>query len=347
VINIFSKDKRDRKMGIYIIAEAGINHNGKIEIAKELVDMAKEAGADAVKFQIFKAEEGLSQYAEKAEYQKKNDPEQETQFEMTKKLQLPFEAFFELKRYCEKKEIDFLSTPDGTESLRYLVSLQVPAIKISSTDVTNYRFLNEIAQTGKKLILSTGMSNLGEVERALEILLERGNSEIVLMHCTTDYPTKIQDVNLRAMLTLKNAFGVPVGYSDHTLGFEAAIAAVAMGAEYIEKHITLDENMKGPDHKASMPPDKFKEYVKYIRNTELLMGDGRKRPTTSECMIMKQTRRSILANERIKKGTILEEEMFCYKRPGTGISPYYANILVGRAVKRDIEKEEMILWQDV
>lgn len=334
-------------MGVYIIAEAGVNHNGEIEIAKKLVDVAKEAGANAVKFQTFKTEESLSKYAEKAEYQKKNDPKQETQFEMTKKLQLPFEAFLELKKYCERKEIDFLSTPDGTESLRYLLGLQIPIIKISSTDVTNYRFLNEIALTGKKLILSTGMSNLGEVEKALEILSDKRNAEIVLMHCTTDYPTKIKDVNLKAMLTLKHAFGVSVGYSDHTTGFEAAIAAVAIGAEYLEKHITLDKNMKGPDHKASMSPDEFKVYVKYIRNTELLMGDGRKRPTANECKIMKQTRRSILAKEKIKKGTVLKEDMFCYKRPGIGISPEYAGILVGRTVKRDIEKEEMILWQDV
>ena len=334
-------------MSVYIIAEAGINHNGNVELAKKLVDAAKEAGADAIKFQTFKAEECLSKYAKKAEYQKKNDPTQETQFEMTRRLQLPFEAFDQLKKYCEQRGIHFLSTPDGTESLNYLLHLQVPIIKISSTDMTNYRFLKEIAQTGKKLILSTGMSNLGDVEKALDVILGQGNSDIVLMHCTTDYPTDIKDVNLKAMLTLKSAFGVSVGYSDHTLGFEAAISATALGAEYIEKHITLDREMKGPDHKASMTQEDFKLYLKYIRNTECLLGNGRKKPTLNELSIMKQTRRSILANIKICKGTVLTEEMFCYKRPGTGIDPQYTDILVGRIARRDIEKEEIITWQDV
>ncbi len=331
----------------YIIAEAGVNHNGDIQLAEQLIDMAKDAGANAVKFQTFKAEESTGRYAEKAAYQKNNDPTRETQLEMIRKLELPFEDFARLQEYCNKKQIDFISTPDGTESLQYLVKLNIPFIKIGSTEVTNYPFLREIANTGRPVILSTGMSTLGEVEKALDTIYAMGNQKVTLMHCTTDYPTAIENVNMNAMLTLKNAFHVPVGYSDHTLGFEAAVAAVAMGAVVIEKHITLDRNLPGPDHKASMPPEEFCEYVKHIRNVELLLGDGRKKPTEHERGIMKQARRSILAKQGLKKGTVLSKEMFCYKRPGDGIWPEYADILAGRVLKRDIGEEEKILWEDI
>lgn len=334
-------------MKTYIIAEAGVNHNGDIDIAKRLIDIAKEAGADAIKFQTFKAEESTSQTAEKASYQKQNDAAKESQLEMIRRLELPFEAFDILQDYCNMKDIDFISTPDGTESLQYLQKLDVPLIKIGSTEVTNHDFLREIGETGKPIILSTGMSTLGEVEKALELIYETGNTRVTLMHCTTDYPTALKDVNLKAMLTLKNAFGIPVGYSDHTLGCEAAVAAVAIGASCLEKHITLDCSMIGPDHKASMPPKEFQEYVRYIRNTELLLGDGRKKPTEHECEIMNQVRRSILAKYDLKKGTILTKDMFCYKRPGDGIRPEYANILEGMELKRNIGREEKILWEDV
>lgn len=334
-------------MGVYVIAEAGVNHNGDIELAKKLIDMAKECGADAVKFQTFKAEESTGINAEKAEYQKKNDMTVESQYEMIKKLELPFSDFAILKQYAEKKNIDFISTPDGEESLQCLLELNVPIIKVGSTEVTNYPFLEKIAQSKKLIILSTGMSTLGEVEKAVNIMMETGNEKIQLMHCTTDYPTEPEDVNLRAMVTLRNAFRFPVGYSDHTLGFEAAVAAVSLGAVSIEKHITLDRDLPGPDHRASMPPEEFKEYVKHIRNTEKLLGDGRKKPTQKEKVIMQQVRRSILAAEDLKEGTILTKEMFCYKRPGKGILPEYADILVGRRLKRDIKKEERIMWEDV
>lgn len=334
-------------MGVYIIAEAGVNHNGSLENAMKLVDMAYECGADAIKFQTFKAEESTGVMADKAEYQKKNDPAQESQLEMIRKLELPFSDFGLIKEYCNKKGIDFISTPDGEESLQCLIDLDVPLIKVGSTEVTNYFFLEKIASSNKKVILSTGMSTLGEVEKALEIMWATGNQNIELMHCTTDYPTAIEDVNLRAMVTLRDAFHVPVGYSDHTLGNEAAISAVVLGAVCIEKHITLDRNMDGPDHKASMPPVEFKEYVKAIRNTEKLLGDGIKRPTKNEIKIMQQVRRSILAKEELKKGTVLTKEMFCYKRPGTGIAPEYAELLVGRVLSRDISKEEIITWDDV
>ena len=331
----------------YVIAEAGVNHNGDIKLAKQLIDVAKDAGADAVKFHTFKAEESTGRHAEKAAYQKNNDPTRETQLDMIRKLELPFDDFAVLQEYCNKKQIDFISTPDGTQSLQCLVKLNIPFIKIGSTEVTNYPFLKEIAATGKPLLLSTGMSTLGEVEKAIDTIYETGNRQVTLMHCTTDYPTDIKNVNMNAMITLKNAFHVPIGYSDHTLGFEAAVAAVVMGAVVIEKHITLDRDLPGPDHRASMPPEEFCEYVKHIRNAELLLGDGRKKPSEHEKDIMNQVRRSILANKDLKKGTILSKEMFCYKRPGDGIRPEYADILTGRELKRDIGEDEKIMWEDI
>lgn len=334
-------------MSVYIIAEAGVNHNGCLETAKRLIDMAHDCGADAVKFQTFKAEESTGISADKAEYQKRNVATTESQLEMIKKLELPFEDFAVLKEYCERKGIDFLSTPDGSDSLNCLLNLDVSLIKIGSTEVTNYPFLREIARSMKPIILSTGMSSLGDVERAVNTLMETGNMAIQLMHCTTDYPTRIEDVNLKAMITMREAFHLPVGYSDHTLGFEAAIAAVSLGATCIEKHITLDRNLPGPDHKASMIPDEFKKYVKYIRNTEILLGDGCKRPTQNEKAIMKQTRRSILAIKDLEEGTVLTKELLCFKRPGTGIEPKYADIIIGRKLQRSIRKEEPIMWEDI
>lgn len=334
-------------MSIFIIAEAGVNHNGDIHLAKKLVDMAKDCGADAIKFQTFKAEESTGACAEKAQYQKENDKTQESQLEMIKKLELPFEDFKKIQDYCSEKDIMFVSTPDGTESLNYLAKLNVPFIKVGSTEVTNLEFLKEIANKNKPIILSTGMSTLGEVETALNTIYSTGNKNVKLMHCTTDYPTDIEEVNLRAMITMKEAFKISVGLSDHTLGFEAAIAATALGAEFIEKHITLDRDMKGPDHKASMPPEEFKQYVKLIRNTEKLLGDGIKRPTDKEQEIMQQARRSILAARDLKKGAIIEEDMLAYKRPGYGIRPELSYILIGRELKRDLSKDEVIQWKDV
>ncbi|WP_026882559.1 N-acetylneuraminate synthase [Clostridium akagii] len=334
-------------MPVFIIAEAGVNHNGDIIIAKKLVDMAVECGADAIKFQTFTAEESTGTFAEKAQYQKENDLTIESQLEMIKKLELPFEQFKEIQDYCNEKGIMFISTPDGLDSLNYLVSINVPLIKVGSTEVTNYEFLKQIAETGKSVILSTGMSTLGEVESALEVMFSTGNKDIKLMHCTTDYPTAVEDVNLKAMVTMREAFKIPVGLSDHTIGFESAIAAVTLGAEFIEKHITLNRDMEGPDHKASMPPEEFINYVNYIRNTEKLLGDGIKRPTEREKNIMEQVRRSILASYDLKKGTIIEKYMLTYKRPGTGIKPELASIIIGRELKRDLKKDEVIAWKDL
>lgn len=335
------------KKHTYIIAEAGVNHNGDIELARKLIDVAKEAGADAVKFQTFKAEESTSFCAEKAEYQKHTTAESESQLEMIRRLELPFSAFGELQKYCIDRDIDFISTPDGLDSLNCLLQLDVPLLKIGSTEVTNYPFLEALGKTGKPLILSTGMSTLGEIEKALEIIRSTGNQNITLMHCTTDYPTDINYVNLTAMKTMQQAFQVDVGYSDHTLGYEAAIAAVALGAECIEKHITLDRGLKGPDHQASMPPAEFKEYVTHIRNTECLLGDGRKRPTPNEIQNLNQVRRSIVTTRAICKGTMITKDMLCLKRPGTGIAPEYEDVLVGRTIKRDMEADEMIQWEDI
>lgn len=334
-------------MSVFIIAEAGVNHNGDINLAKKLIDMAKDCGADAIKFQTFKAEESTGIFAEKAQYQKNNDETQESQLEMIKKLELPFKNFKILKDYCEDKGILFISTPDGLDSLNYLVKLNVPFIKVGSSEITNIDFLIEIGNTKKPIILSTGMSTLGEIEQALQTIYSTGNTNVRLMHCTSDYPTLIDDVNLKAMITIREAFKIPVGLSDHTLGFEAAIAATTLEAEFIEKHITLDRNMKGPDHKASMPPLEFKEYVNHIRNTEKLLGDGIKRPTNNEKIIMNDARRSVLASRNLKKGTIIEKNMLTYKRPGYGIKPELAYILIGRKLKRDLLKDEVICWNDV
>ncbi|MCX7748442.1 MAG: N-acetylneuraminate synthase [Clostridia bacterium] len=332
---------------VFIIAEAGVNHNGSMETAKKLVDMAVESGADAVKFQTFKAYEAVGTFAPKAAYQIENTGESGSQYEMAKQLELPFECFREIKAYCDGKGILFISTPDGSESLNYLVSLKVTLIKIGSSDVTNVEFLKEIGHTGLPIILSTGMSTLGEVEEALKIINSTGNTKVRLMHCTTDYPTRIEDVNLRAMVTLRNAFKISVGYSDHTTGIEAAVAAVALGAEFLEKHITLDKNMEGPDHKASMDFAEFRKYIAAVRNAEILLGDGIKRPTKREKEMMNQVRRSIVASTYLEEGTVITKELLAYKRPGIGILPKFADIIIGKRIKRNLEKDEPILWEDV
>lgn len=334
-------------MAVYIIAEAGVNHNGSLELAKKLVDVAFECGADAIKFQTFKAEESTGVYAEKAQYQKANMDIKESQLDMIKKLELPFDNFREIQKYCRYKGIDFISTPDGSESLKFLISLNLNVIKIGSTEISNIEFLREIGATGKKIILSTGMSYLGEVEKAINTIKSTGNENIKIMHCTTDYPTLVEDVNLRAMVTIREAFKVPVGLSDHTIGNEAAIAAVALGAEFIEKHITLDKDMDGPDHKASMCPDEFRCYVKSIRNTEKLLGNGIKCPTEREKIIMKDIRRSIVAKTILEKGTVIDKSMVSYKRPGIGIKPELVDIVIGRTLNRSLNKDEIISFDDL
>lgn len=333
---------RDRQH-VFIIAEAGDNHNGKLELALQLVDKAVEAGADCVKFQTFVTENVVSKYAQKADYQKENTgKEDESQYEMIKQLELSFDQFRTIKKYCDDKGILFLSTPFDLDSIDFLEEIEIPFWKIPSGEITNLPYLVKIAKTHKDIILSTGMSTLEEVGQAITILRENGAGEITLLHCNTEYPTPFCDVNLRAMNTLKEMFGVEVGYSDHTLGVEVPVAAVAMGASVVEKHFTLDKNMDGPDHKASLEPEELKQMVKCIRNIEIAMGDASKQPSESEKKNISIARKSIVAKCNIKKGTILTEENLYIKRPGDGISPMRWNEVIGTKAVRNFEEDELI-----
>ena len=325
----------------FIIAEAGVNHNGSVELAKKLIDAAKDAGADAVKFQTFKTESVVVKDAQKAEYQKETTGEG-SQYEMIKKLELTEEDFRELADYAKEKDIMFLSSPFDKESVDLLYELDVPASKVASGEITNLPLLRYIAKKEKPIILSTGMSTLGEIEEALDVIRSEGVEDIILLHCVSNYPARIEDVNLRAMGTLKQAFKLPVGFSDHTLGITAPIAAVALGACVIEKHFTLDRNLPGPDHKASLEPDELKEMVKAIREVEKALGDGIKRPTKEEEEIKKVARRSIVAKVDIPEGAIVTEDMLDVKRPGTGIEPRYIDMIIGKKAKEDIKKDEII-----
>lgn len=326
---------------VLIIAEAGVNHNGDINIAKELVREAKRCGADIVKFQTFIPEKLASRHAVMADYQKKNLGLDEPQDAMLAKLTLKREEYVLLADYCREIGIQFLSTPFETESVRLLNDLQ-DIWKIPSGEITNYPYLVEIARTGKEIILSTGMSTLQEVEDALTVLQGNGAGKITLLHCTTNYPTPYEDVNLKAMQTMRDAFGLEVGYSDHTQGIEVPIAAVALGATVIEKHFTLDRTMEGPDHKASLEPDELEAMVKSIRNIEKALGDGVKTPSESEKANIAVARKSIIAAANIKAGDILTEENLTTKRPGTGISPMRWNEILGTRAVRDFEEDELI-----
>ena len=327
---------------IFIIAEAGDNHNGSLEFAFQLVDKAAEAGADCVKFQTFVTEEVISKRAEKAEYQKESTGAEESQYEMVKKLELSFENFKELQRYAQEKGLTFLSTPFDIPSVDFLASIHVPYFKIPSGEITNLPYLIRIAQTGRDIILSTGMAEMDEIETAVRILREHGAGEISLLHCNTEYPTPMEDVNLRAMLSLKEKFGVKVGYSDHTKGIEVPIAAAALGAEIIEKHFTLDHNMEGPDHKASLEPDELKAMVDGIRNIEKALGSGIKTASNSEKKNIDIARKSIVARKKIVKGETLTEENLAVKRPGNGISPMKWYEVIGTTAVRDFDEDEMI-----
>ncbi len=326
---------------VLIIAEAGVNHNGDINIAKELVREAKRCGADIVKFQTFIPEKLASRHAVMADYQKKNMGVDEPQDAMLGRLTLKRQEYVALADYCRETGIQFLSTPFEVESMQFLNDLQ-DVWKIPSGEITNYPFLVEIAKTGKDIILSTGMSTLQEAEDALAVLRGNGAGKITLLHCTTNYPTPMEDVNLNAMLTLKEQFGCAVGYSDHTRGIEVPIAAVALGAEVIEKHFTLDRHMEGPDHKASLEPDELEAMVKAIRNIEKALGDGIKAPSESEKANIAVARKSIIAADNIKAGDILTEENLTTKRPGTGISPMRWNEVLGTRAVRDFEEDELI-----
>lgn len=330
---------------VYIIAEAGVNHNGKVELARQLVDAAKAAGADAVKFQTFKTEKILTRSAGMAEYQKENIGSDCTQFQMIRALELSCADFADLKVYAESIGIDFLSTPDDDDSLDFLADeLCLPWIKIGSGEVTNLPFLRCIAAKQKPLILSTGMSTLGEVERAVRLLREATSQELVLLHCTTNYPCPPEEVNLRAMLTLKQAFNLRVGYSDHTIGCEVPVAAVALGAEFIEKHLTLDKSMNGPDHRASLDPLEFAEMVRQIRAIEKALGDGIKWPNPSEEKIKSLVRRRIVAARDLPAGTLLDWADLCFKRANHGIFVEQAEAVVGRTLNCAMEEDVPLEW---
>jgi len=322
---------------VYIIAEAGVNHNGSIDLAKKLIDVAADAGADAVKFQTFKADKVISKYAPKADYQKCTTGSNESQLEMGKKLELSQSEFKKLAKYCAHRKIAFLATPFDFESIELLLEIGLDTFKIPSGEITNLPYLRRIGSLGKKMIMSTGMASLLEVGEAIRILEQAGTQKanITILHCNTDYPTNMSDVNLTAMITIKNEFNVAVGYSDHTLGIEVPVAAVALGASIIEKHFTLDKNMSGPDHSASLDPDELKEMIKAIRNIEIAMGDGIKNPSSSELKNINIVRRSIVAARRIKKGEIFSEGNITTKRPGTGISPMMWDKVIGQVAPRD------------
>lgn len=328
-------------MGVYIIAEAGDNHNGRFDLAIRLVDVAAAAGADCVKFQTFKTEEVISKYARKAQYQI-DTTGNETQFEMVKKLELPFDDFTKLCAYCEKKGIQFLSTPFDIPSISFLQTLHLPLWKIPSGEITNLPYLLSIAETKKPVIMSTGMCTIEEIQLAVNALKENGTPNITLLHCNTEYPTPFEDVNLNAMRTLKERFGVDVGYSDHTTGIEVPIAAAALGAAVIEKHFTLDKRMEGPDHRASLEPAELSSMVTSIRNIEKAMGDGIKAPSPSERKNIDIARKSIVARCAIKKGELFSNDNIAAKRPGNGISPMRWFELLGTVAKRDFEEDEMI-----
>lgn len=329
-------------MKTLIIAEAGVNHNGSLTLAKELIDKAKEAGADIIKFQTFNPSLLASKFAEKAAYQNKTNNQNENQLDMLKTLSLEYEDFTELKIYCRKKGIQFLSTPFDLESIDFLNQLEMPFWKLPSGEVTNYPYLVKIAQTHKDIVMSTGMCTLDEIGEALAVLRENGAGKISLLHCNTEYPTPMEDVNLKAMETLRKAFDAPIGYSDHTKGIEVPIAAVGMGATIIEKHFTLDRNMEGPDHKASLEPSELKAMVRAIRNIEKAIGTGDKKPTPSEIKNIAIARKSIVASHPIKKGEAFTEQNITTKRPGTGISPMKWRQMLGQKATRDFTGDELI-----
>lgn len=328
---------------VFIIAEAGDNHNGKFDLALQLVDKAVEAGADCVKFQTFVTEEMMSTTAQKADYQKEQTDNDENQFDMVKKLELTFDDFRKIKAYCEEKGIMFLSTPFDTLSVDFLESMEIPFWKIPSGEINNLPYLIKIAKTGKDVILSTGMSTVEEIGEAINILKEHGAGKITLLHCNTEYPTPFEDVNLLAMNALKEQFQVEVGYSDHTLGIEVAIAAVAMGASVIEKHFTLDKTMEGPDHQASLEPEELKIMIQSIRNIEKSLGDGKKKPSDSEKKNIIIARKSIVARRAIAEGEVFAEENLAIKRPGDGMSPMHWFDVIGKTATKNYEKDEQII----
>ena len=328
-----------------IIAEAGVNHNGSLDLAKNLVDVASQAGADVVKFQTFKAEKLVTENATKAAYQMEKTTAKESQFTMLKRLELSFEMHQDILAFCKKKKIRFASTGFDSSSVDVLIEMGVDFLKVPSGEITNLPYLRHVATKGLPIILSTGMCTMQEVTSAVEILKKAGASfhDITVLHCNSQYPTPMEDVNLRAMLSMKKELGVKVGYSDHTLGIEVPIAAVAMGAKIIEKHFTLDRDMNGPDHASSLEPDELKQMVESIRNIEKAMGDGQKKPSKSEEANIAVVRKSIVAAKNIKAGESFTEDNLAVKRPGTGVSPLLWYELLGKEAMFDYKTNDQII----
>ena len=340
---------------VFIIAEAGVNHNGNFELAKKLIDAAKEAGADAVKFQTFKTENVVTKHVSMAEYQEKNIGKKETMQEMIKKLEISYNDFGKLKSYCDKKGIMFLSTPHSDDAIDFLEPL-MPLYKVASPDLNNFPFIERIAKKGKPIILSTGMATMKEVIEAVDLIKKSGNNKIILLHCTSNYPCELKDVNLRAMQTLIEKTNLLVGYSDHTLGLETSKLAASLGAVVIERHFTIDKNLLGPDHKASLSPEELKELVNAIRKKdydipkekkELILGYSEKKPTEKEVGIAKLVRKSIVAKLDIPKGTTITKDMLIIKRPGTGIPSKYLNEVIGKKAKTLIKGDNLIQKTDL
>ena len=333
-----------KKSNVLIIGEIGVNHNGSINIAKKLILIAKKAGCDYVKFQTFKAEDLVKQETGVADYQKRNLKKNLKQIEMLKKYELSFNDHVKIINFCKRKKIKFLSSPFDTESLELLYKLGIKHIKVASGEITHFPLLRNIAKKAKRVFLSTGMASLKEIKIALQILINNGfkKENITVLHCHSDYPTKLQNVNLNVLKSLKKILKVDIGYSDHTLGFETAISAVAMGASVIEKHITLNKKMRGPDHLASMEPKKFYQFTKLIRNTEQLLGSNKKKPTRIELKTRKIVRKSIVAKFPIKKGDLFCESNIISKRPEGGISPLKWNKVIGKRSKYNFEKDDFI-----
>lgn len=327
----------------FIVAEAGVNHNNSLKIAIKLIDEAKKAGAHAIKFQTFKAEQVVTAKGEMAKYQIKNLQKKETQFKMLKKIELKDEHHYKIIKYCKRKKIIFLSTPHGGfQALKFLIKLKLPAIKFGSGDLTNLPLLETAAKTNKPLIIGTGMATMDEVQAAIKIIKKLGNDKIIMLHCTTNYPCPIEEVNLSSMVKMKNKLPVLVGYSDHTLGEQVPIMAVTLGACVIEKHFTLDKQMKGPDHKASIEPKELKSMIDKINKTEIILGSSIKKPNASELIMIKTIRKSLVTTCDIKKGQIITKEMIDIKRPSTGLPPSYYKKILNKRSKANIKKDNLI-----
>lgn len=346
VSNLWRRIERGER--VFIIAEAGVNHNGDIRLAKQLVDAAYDAGADAVKFQTFNAERLVCMHASKARYQKETTSAGESQLAMLKRLELNEAQHRQLNAYCRRKNIVFMSTPFDEACADFLLNiLKMSLFKVPSGELTNGPYLAHVAALGKPLIVSTGMADMKEVHRAVSIIKKAGNSQLALLHCLSSYPAPAKEVNLKAMLALAKEFKVPVGFSDHTLGTDIAIAAVAMGARIIEKHLTLDRNMSGPDHRASLESQEFKAMVASIRRVQVALGDGIKRPANSEKDTAQVARKSLVASSDIPVGAVITSSMITIKRPGTGLVPALKNQVIGRRAKVAISRDELLCWENL